>query len=221
MTHQKNRHAAWLLALLALGMFGFGFALVPLYTLLCRIAGIQTVAVPAEFAAAVPQQAPRIDRAREVTIKFDTTVSAGLPWEFRPAVRSLTVHPGELNEARFFARNLAEDTITGQAIPSILPWQASGHLSKTECFCLRQQVLGPYESREMVVWFSVSPELPPEIRSLTLAYTFMNLDAASTEKRPTKLAPRSPDTPDNPIGTAATLALPVSARTNIDLHDPS
>ena len=176
----KNRRTVVLLAAVALGMFAFGFALVPLYGLLCRVAGIPSIQAPLEISQ-VPATL-ETDRTRRIVVKFDTTVSAGLPWEFRPLVRRVSVHPGEAQQVMFLARNLAAETITGNAIPVLLPVQVAEHFTKTECFCFREQALAPGETREMVLRFMVSPRLPAEISELTLSYTFMNSDPASAEK---------------------------------------
>ena len=178
--NNKNRLTILALAAVVFGMFAFGFVVAPLYKLICEIAGIQTVAVsvkqPAVYALAAT------DDNRQITVKFNTTVSADLPWKFRPLERSVTVQPGKITQARFMAQNLAQQSVTGQAIPSIVPWQAASYFTKTECFCFSEQELGPGEAREMVVQFMVSPDLPAEIRTLTLSYTFMNHDPEAANK---------------------------------------
>ena len=178
--NKRNRRTVVTLAVVVCVMFAFGFVVAPLYKLICEIAGIQTVAVSVKPPAA---NTPAItgDR-RQITVKFDTTVSADLPWEFRPLERSVIVQPGRVNQAKFVALNLAEKSVTGQAVPSIVPWQAAGYFTKTECFCFNKQELGPGEAKEMVVQFMVSPDLPADIRTLTLSYTFMNLDPEVAKK---------------------------------------
>lgn len=178
--NKRNRRTVVTLTAVVCVMFAFGFVVSPLYKLICEIAGIQTVAVPVQQPAA---NTPAItDDERQVTVKFDTTVSADLPWKFRPLARSVIVQTGRITQAKFVARNLAEESVTGQAIPSIVPWQAAGYFTKTECFCFSKQELGPGESKEMVVQFMVSPDLPADIRTLTLSYTFMNLDSEAARK---------------------------------------
>jgi cytochrome c oxidase assembly protein subunit 11 len=177
---KRQRRVVVGLTALVCVMFAFGFVVSPLYKLICEVAGFQTVAVSVQQPAA---NTPAItDDGRQITVKFDTTVSADLPWKFRPLERSIIVQPGKIAQAKFVARNLAEEPVTGQAIPSIVPWQAAGYFTKTECFCFSKQELGPGESKEMVVQFMVSPDLPAEITTLTLSYTFMNHDPEAAKK---------------------------------------
>jgi cytochrome c oxidase assembly protein subunit 11 len=172
----RQRRQTRLLVLLAVGMFGFGFALVPLYGLLCKVTGIQqgglgAVAKPAP-AAAVAGTAPA---DRVVVVKFDGTVHPDLPWDIAPAVRRLEVQPGQTYEVHFLATNRSSRKISGQAIPAVAPWQATGFFNKLECFCFRQQTLEGSERVEMPLRFTVSPDLPPNINSLTLSYSFLRL----------------------------------------------
>ena len=178
-----SRRTVWLLSLLVLGMFGFGFAMVPLYNLLCQVTGVQSVALRS---AVAPQQAATApaDRSRQITVKFDATVNPSLPWDFQAQTRTMQVHPGELYEVKFLARNRSNDPVTGQAIPSVVPWQATPFFSKLECFCFNRQLLSGGEETEMPLRFMVSTELPPEIKSLTLSYSFMKLDGNSKQSQP-------------------------------------
>ncbi len=167
-----NRRTAMWLGVVVVGMFGFGFAMVPLYDLFCQVTGIQSVGA---------RTADRMERRRAdakageryVTVKFDTTVNSELPWEFKPKVRKLRVLVGQTHQAMFSARNLTDTEITGQAIPSVVPWQATEYFHKVECFCFTRQKLQAMASRDMPLSFSVSPDLPDGIKSLTLSYTFM------------------------------------------------
>jgi len=120
--------------------------------------------------------------AREVTVRFDANVASGLPWGFKPLDRRLEVSPGKVTEARFLAYNRAPEPVVGQAIPNVVPLQATRYFSKIACFCFQQQRLEPGESREMSVRFVISPDLPEEINSLLLSYTFMNRDPQSARK---------------------------------------
>ncbi|MCW8905735.1 MAG: cytochrome c oxidase assembly protein [Sedimenticola sp.] len=175
---RKKQRTVWLLSLLVLGMFGFGFALVPLYDLLCQVTGIQSVNVRnATINRAEVSQAdkPQGIQSRTITIKFDTSVHPSLPWEFEPMQRNLKVHPGQLYQVNFSARNRSSESITGQAIPSVAPWQATPFLNKLECFCFNQQTLAGGESVEMPLKFMISNDLPDEVRSLTLSYSLMKL----------------------------------------------
>lgn len=173
-----HRRQVLLLSGLVLGMFAFGFAMVPLYRLLCQVTGINSTTVTA--GAKVPQGG-RIDYTRQVTVEFDATVHDGLEWEFRPLKQRVKVHPGEPFEVSYLARNLTGRPVTAQAVPGITPWQATEFFNKVECFCFSRQTLEPDEEREMPVRFVVSPDLPDKYRTITLSYAFM--EPAAERKR--------------------------------------
>ncbi len=173
-TKTAGRRGALLLALVPLVMFGVGFALAPLYSMICDAVGIQS----ASAAVAGTRQRVAVPQKRAVTVRFDTNVPSDLPWEFVADASRLEVQPGVMQEMKFRVRNRSDRPIVGRAIPSIVPWQAERHFIKTECFCFRDQVIGPGESREMIVRFQVAPALPEEIGALTLSYTFLRHDAA-------------------------------------------
>jgi cytochrome c oxidase assembly protein subunit 11 len=168
----NNRRLALQLAAVAVAMFGFGYLLVPMYSLFCQIAGIKG---SGEAQAAVVDQAP--DLTRTVTVEFLANLPGAVPgaaggWEFRPTVARMQVHPGQLAGATFFARNGTGVTRTAQAVPAIAPLEATSHFRKTECFCFEQQSFAAGEGREMPVRFIVDPALPREVEVITLAYTF-------------------------------------------------
>lgn len=171
----KNRRTLLFLAALAVGMFGFGFALVPLYGLLCNLTGAPSVAqrIDARPAEAI---LPAAVGERWVTVKFDGTVHPELPWAFRPLERKLRVRVGEMHEVHFVAENRASAPTTGQAIPNVAPWQATPYFSKMECFCFRQQTLAGNQTLEMPLRFLVSPDLPPDIDALTLSYNLLRVE---------------------------------------------
>ncbi len=178
---KRNRRAALRLASVVVILFGLTFAAAPLYSLYCKVTGVRPAAgAVAEAPTMAQPDIASVDR--EVTVRFDTNVADGLPWEFKPLVGRLEVHPGRAVEVRFAVRNLAHETIVGRAIPNIVPWQAAQYFNKTECFCFREQSLQAGESREMTVRFMVSPDLPDDINMLTLSYTFMNRDVQSARK---------------------------------------
>jgi cytochrome c oxidase assembly protein subunit 11 len=177
---KNNKRIIVILTSIVICMFAFGFAMVPLYKLFCDVAGIQTVGSNTAVAQSATEQTQA--ESRFITVKFDTTISSGLPWEFKSTTRKVRVKTGESNDVIFVARNLADESITGQAIPSVVPWQATEYFNKTECFCFQQQVLEPQQSKEMLLRFIVSTNLPEEIDSLTLSYTIMNTDAESAKK---------------------------------------
>lgn len=169
MSDRANRRLALRLAAAACAMFGFGYALVPLYEVVCEYTGLggRTGAIDAGTVAA-----DGVDRSREVVVEFDTNVNSGLPWRFAAGQRRVTVHPGEITEVLFVAENRANRQVTGQAVPSVAPAKASPYFNKTECFCFTQQTLAPGERREMPVRFVVGPDLPEGVGTVTLSYTF-------------------------------------------------
>ncbi len=167
------------LALVAVGMFAFGYALVPLYDLLCEVTGLNGKTGRAE--ATVLQQTQIVDE-RWVTVEFTGQTMNGLPWEFRAAQKTMRVHPGQLSVALYEARNTTGETITGQAVPSVAPNKAASHFKKIECFCFTQQTLKAGETRQMPVRFVVSPDLPKEVSTVTLSYSFFNADRQSARK---------------------------------------
>jgi len=171
---KKAQSSALLMLLVVVGMFGFGFAMVPLYDLLCSVTGLNgSTTGRIEEKSLLSSKA---DLSRTIVVQFDATNNAGLPWEFHPLVKKIEVHPGEVKEVVYFAKNNSNKTIIAQAIPGITPWQATSHFNKTECFCFTQQKLEPGESREMPLRFIISPDIPQEITTLTLSYTFMDTD---------------------------------------------
>jgi cytochrome c oxidase assembly protein subunit 11 len=156
------------LAALACAMFGFGFLMVPLYDVFCDVIGI---AGPPDYTVAVVGE-QRPDTGRIITVEFVAGVNQHAPWEFRPRLVSMEVHPGKLYDTTFFARNLTGERITGQAVPSIAPGEAAQYFRKTECFCFQRQEFAPGEGRDMPLRFIVDQALPEHIDRLTLAYTF-------------------------------------------------
>lgn len=173
--HKKT--IKWLLVI-AVGMFGFGFAMVPLYNLLCSVTGWNSIGTNSAQATTA-DISREIDLDRTVTVTFDGTINAGLPWEFKPLVRKLAVTPGKSYEANFYVKNYSDREIVGQAIPGVTPWQGTEHFHKTECFCFTQQTLAAGESRVMPLRFTVDADLPKDIKMLTLSYTLMDTDRSA------------------------------------------
>jgi cytochrome c oxidase assembly protein subunit 11 len=169
MSSNKNINTAAALAFVALLMFGFGYALVPLYDVFCKAVGLNGKTGTISTAAATEMTA---DTGRVVTVEFDANIHSSLPWSFGPMARKMTVHPGRIYETQYQAKNLTDGWITGQAVPSVAPSEASLYLNKTACFCFTQQTLGPHEEKLMPVRFIVDPRLPDTISLLTLSYTF-------------------------------------------------
>ena len=176
------------MVLVALGAFAFSFALVPAYRIACeKVFGIRLQQGPADAQASVPVAG----KERWVTVQFDGGVNSGLPWEFKPHQLTMQVVPSEVNEALYFARNDSQNAIVGSAVPSVAPARASGYFTKTECFCFTAQTLQPGESRDMPVRFIVDQDLPADVKTITLSYTFFKNDAM-TAQLGTGTAPPSP-----------------------------
>ncbi len=168
-----NRRLMKKLLVVAAIMFGFGFALVPFYEKICEVTGIRSVFQPDAVAA----QNMQVDATRRVTIEFDANIQR-LPWTFKPLQGSVSVHPGELTQAVYEVRNTLDRPVTGQAVPSYSPQPAALYFRKMECFCFRQQTLAPGEVRRMPVVFVIDPGLPPELDTVTLSYTFFEVNGA-------------------------------------------
>ena len=166
---KANRKLVAGLSVLTLAMFGFGYALVPLYDVFCEITGLG--GKTGRLSAAAVEQT-EADVNRTVTVEFITNVNAALPWNFRPKIAKVEVNPGKETLVYFEAINNESHEVIGHAVPSVAPNTMARYLNKTECFCFTQQVLGPGESKDMPVKFVVDPKLPAHIKTLTLAYTF-------------------------------------------------
>ncbi len=158
------------LGLVAVAMFGFGFALVPLYDVFCDITGLNG---KTEGTAAAAAQS--VDRQRQVTVEFVTYQRTGLGGEFSPSVRRLRVHPGEMHRVDFTVTNPGVDSRVLRAIPSVSPGRAAGYLRKTECFCFEEQPLDGRASAVMPMSFYVDEALPADIEVFTLSYTLYDI----------------------------------------------
>jgi cytochrome c oxidase assembly protein subunit 11 len=171
---KPRRHRQLVLGLLAFvaGSFAFGFALVPLYDVLCTITGLGN---QKSLTRAVAAGTEVVDSRRFVTIDFIANLPTVGNWDFHPVINSIQVHPGKLYEATFFAHNLTGHATTAQAVPDIVPSKAASWFHKTECFCFSPQSFARDEQRVMPVRFFVDPSLPGYIDRLTLAYTFYDV----------------------------------------------
>ena len=176
---QANSRVVRRLGLVVLVMFGFGFALVPLYDVFCEVTGLNG---KTGRIAAGEAQVLQVDSTREVTVEFVASVNSELPWEIKPLVRRVTVHPGEVTEVKYSARNTTGETVSGQAVPSLVPGVASKYFNKTECFCFTQQTLEAGEYKEMPLRFIVDPELPEDVSSVALSYTFFRMEAGDKQQ---------------------------------------
>ncbi|MEI2457009.1 cytochrome c oxidase assembly protein [Lysobacter firmicutimachus] len=178
------------MVLVALGAFGFTFALVPMYRIACeKVFGIR-LERGAGDAQAAGQAAPAA--ARLVTVQFDGSVNSKLPWDFKPHQLSMKVRPGEQYETTYYARNTTDRAIVGSASPSVAPARASGYFNKTECFCFTAQTLQAGESREMPVRFIVDPNLPADVHTITLSYTFFKNDVLTARLQQGPVAKTAP-----------------------------
>jgi cytochrome c oxidase assembly protein subunit 11 len=173
-----KRGAGWLkLVGVALAAFAFTFSLVPLYRIACeKVFGIRLEGGTGQARDGAAATVSTERKARTVTVQFDGGVNSKLPWAFHPEQLTMEVVPGELNEARYFARNDGDRAIVGSAVPSVAPARASGHFTKTECFCFTAQTLQAGEKRDMPVRFIVDPDLPDDVKTITLSYTFFKND---------------------------------------------
>jgi cytochrome c oxidase assembly protein subunit 11 len=173
---RANRKLVRGLLIMTAGSFAFGWALIPLYDVLCRAAGIGNA--EAKAGRSVAQEA--VDPNREVTIEFLAQPASIGSFDFRPKVASMRIHPGKLYDTQFYARNLTSVASVAQAVPSISPGGSAKYFHKTECFCFSPQKFAAGEGRDMPVRFIVDPQLPANVDKLTLAYTFYDTTQSAT-----------------------------------------
>ena len=175
---KKNAKLVRVLVLVVLGMFGFGYALVPLYDVLCEITGINGKVE----AATIKEVSYVVDKNREIIVEFITALNEATPMVFRSEIKKLKVHPGEYYTVNFYAENKTDKVMVARAIPSISPGLAAEFFKKTECFCFSEQTFKAREGRIMPVRFVVDPELPEKYKTITLAYTFFDNTETSVKK---------------------------------------
>lgn len=173
----KHNKTVTLLVVMVFFMSGFSFALVPLYDVFCEVTGLngKTEDGPAEI------RDIQVDMDRTVKVQFVTNLNNNAPWKFKAKVYEMEVHPGQMYETSFYAQNLTSNRKVAQAVPSVSPGLAAEHFSKTECFCFTQQAFEANEGKDMPLRFMVNPELPENIRALTLSYTFFELDKVAQQ----------------------------------------
>ena len=176
---KKNKKVIRILGFVAIGMFAFGFALAPLYQVFCSITGYngsqQGRVADVEYKA-------EIDTSRSITVQFDATINSGLPIEFHAVTRKLDIHPGQMYEVNYIAKNNSKQPYVTQAVPGVTPWQATQHLKKVECFCFKNQTLQAGESKEMPLRFFISPDISKDIKTLTLSYSIMDTGLKAAQK---------------------------------------
>ncbi len=189
----ENRRMLTKLLVVAAAMFGFGYALVPMYRAICNALGINVLALSerAESGGRASRNS-QVDLSRTVTVEFDANARG--PWDFKPAVHSIQVHPGELTTVNYEFRNIQNRTMVAQAIPSYAPMQAGGHFNKVECFCFSEHTLGPGESKTWPVVFYIDSKLPRDVTTITLSYTFFEVGG------------RTPPAPEGRVDAAARAA---------------
>jgi cytochrome c oxidase assembly protein subunit 11 len=173
---RDNRRLLGKLALVTLMMFAFGYALIPLYRHICEALGINVLSLSERNVAgggASGAANTQIDRSRTITVEFDANVRG--PWEFKPAVRTLELHPGELATVMYEFKNVQNRAMAAQAIPSYAPKQATSHFNKLECFCFNEYQLQPGETKQWPVVFYIDPKLPRDVSTITLSYTFFEV----------------------------------------------
>ena len=170
-TRKLNATTLTKLLVVAVMMFGFGYALIPVYKQICELTGINLL-TPKD-ATVEPVANTQVDKSRTITIEFDANAQG--PWRFRPTVSSMQVHPGEMAQVVYEVVNTQARSIDAQAIPSYAPQQAAAHFKKVECFCFQQQTLKPNEAKQMPVVFYVDPALPRDVKIITLSYTFFEI----------------------------------------------
>jgi cytochrome c oxidase assembly protein subunit 11 len=187
---RENTRMVGKLAVITVGMFAFGYALVPIYNAICEATGINVLALSEQVVPGAKSNMPvntQVDTTRVVTVEFDTNVRG--PWDFKPAVRSLEVHPGQLTTVMYEFRNIQNRAMAAQAIPSYAPKQAMAHFNKLECFCFTQYTLQPGERKEWPVAFIIDPKLPKDVNTITLSYTFFEVGGKTPSAPSAEAAP--------------------------------
>jgi cytochrome c oxidase assembly protein subunit 11 len=173
---RENSRMVGKLAVITVAMFAFGYALVPIYRTICEMTGINVLALGEQVLSGQKTAVPantQVDTSRTITVEFDAN-SRG-PWDFKPAQRSVQVHPGELTTVMYEFQNIQSRRMSAQAIPSYAPQQASAHFNKLECFCFNQYTLEPGEKKSWPVVFVIDPKLSKDVRTITLSYTFFEV----------------------------------------------
>ncbi len=169
---QKQKKLLKWLVLIPFVMFGFGFALVPIYNTMCKALGINGKTAKTPYQQTAPLA---VDKSRWVTVEFMAMNANGVPWQFKPSIKKIKLHPGEMKRLSFYAENYSDKTMIVQAIPSVTPGVAARYFKKTECFCFTQQTLNSHEAMDMPLLFHLDPELPSNVKTVTLSYTLFDV----------------------------------------------
>ncbi|MCX7670817.1 MAG: cytochrome c oxidase assembly protein [Anaerolineae bacterium] len=191
---RDNRRMVGKLLVVTAVMFGFGYALVPMYQAICNALGINVLSlserlVPGSASHRATAVNTQIDTSRTITVEFDANARG--PWDFKPAMRSVTVHPGEMATVMYEFRNVQNRAMAAQAIPSYAPKQATAHFNKLECFCFNEYTLQPGESKQWPVVFVIDPKLPRDVTTITLSYTFFEVAGKGLQAQTRPEEPRS------------------------------
>ena len=175
--NRDNRQLLKKLLVIVVLMFGFSYSLVYFYDAICKALGINVLSLAERQVASADKGLAdgngQVDYSRQITVEFDANARG--PWDFKPAVRHLTVHPGALTQVMYEFRNNQDRTMAAQAIPSYAPMQASAHFNKLECFCFNEYTLKPGETKQWPVVFVIDPRLPKDVKTITLSYTFFEV----------------------------------------------
>lgn len=193
--HKENAKMVGKLAIVVLGMFAFGFILIPIYKHICELTGINILTlserqVPGNGQAGRDVKLPansQVDTSRTITVEFDANARG--PWDFKPAMRSIQVHPGELATVMYEFQNIQNRRMAAQAIPSYAPRQAAAHFTKLECFCFSEYTLEAGEKKEWPVAFVIDPRLSKDVTTITLSYTFFEVGGRTPAAPTAALAP--------------------------------
>jgi len=196
---RENIRMVGKLVVVAGGMFAFGYALVPLYRAICEVTGINILSlselqVPGGASGGRNVRLPantQVDTSRTITVEFDANVR-GL-WDFKPAVRSMQVHPGELNTVMYEFQNVQNRRMAAQAIPSYAPQQAAPHFNKLECFCFTQYTLDAGEKKQWPVAFVIDPKISRDVKTITLSYTFFEVGGRTPPAPTASASPQQPE----------------------------
>lgn len=171
MSNETSQNLVLKLVLAVIGMFAFGFAMVPLYDVLCEVTGLNGKTNETAYEAVEVT----VDTSRTITVQFIATNNDQMSWEFKPQETVVKVHPGQPTNTNFYAKNPSDKTMIAQAVPSISPSRAAEFFHKTECFCFNQQTLKAGEEIDMPLQFIVDQDLPKDIRTITLSYTIFDV----------------------------------------------
>ncbi len=180
----KNKKTVLTLSIITVLMFGFAFAMVPLYRLVCDVTGWNSIftnsgrALSTEFESSSTSE----ENSRMILVQFDATINGNLNWEFKPTVNQMEVQIGKKTTTSYFVKNNSDKDVITQSIPGVTPWQATEHLKKIECFCFESQTVLAGESKDMGLQFVIDPNLPEDIKTVTLSYTIMDTDRTEALK---------------------------------------